>query len=489
MVFFGAVGMLSALSTLLLGFARYVTPAAGADVLAVVMAVWVITRVAYAAFTGGGGTLRLELFRLLPIRRQTLGWALLVIGLLDPALLFMALAFAGLVALGAQGGVGPALVGALGAALTLGLTSVLVTIVEAALPPGSRRRQDAGTMLVAIVISLIAIAGTLLPALIGALTLGRIPVLSAIVRILPTGWAAVAVDAAHAGNLALVLLPLAGLVALVAALVRAWPALLSRRLDGTLGAARHDRARRMRAPLLPQTPTDAVVAKELRLWLRDPLRATFLIIAAVVGLGVCVIAVLTHGTGLLLPFAGVLTVVIAGAGGCNLYGSDGLSLRLSVLSPGSEHADVRGRQFAWLLLVGPYTLVLTVVLTIISGQEWAWPWALGLLAAVLGGAVGLIPLTSLIAVLPLDADGGPAPAWPAKVWATLILTVITALPSLALLILGTADDSTVLQWLAVPLGILTGTVLAAALGRAARRRLQTHQLDILATLTAAAEHA
>lgn len=485
LIFFAAVGLLSALSTLWLGFVHYRTPAAGASVLAIVMAVWVLARVAYAAFTGGDGTLRLELFRMLPIRRQALGRALLVVGVLDPALVFMALAFAGLVALGAQGGVGAALIGAAGALLTLGLTSVLVTVVEAALPPGSRRRQDAGTMILAIVISLVAIAGTLLPTLIGALSAGTIPVLGTVVRILPTGWAPVAVEAARSGNLLMAALPLAGVIVIVTALVRAWPALLSRRLDGTLGSSRQDRVRRMRAPLLPQTPTGAVVAKELRLWLRDPLRATFLIIAAVVGLGVCVIAVLAHGTGLLLPFAGVLTAIIAGAGGCNLYGSDGLSLRLTVLSPGSEGADVHGRQLAWLLLVGPYTLVLTIVLTIISGQAWAWPWALGPLAAVLGGAVGLIPLCSLIAVLPLDASGGPAPAWPAKVWAALLLTVATALPTVALLIVGAVAGWVLLQWLAVPLGILTGIALALALGRAARRRLSTHQFDILATLTAA----
>jgi ABC-2 type transport system permease protein len=228
-----------------------------------------------------------------------------------------------------------------------------------------------------------------------------------------------------------------------------------------------------------------VIAKEMRMWARDPLRLTFLIIAAVVGLGVCLVSVLTHGTGLLLPFAGVLTVVIAGAGGCNLYGSDGLSMRLTMMSPDSERADVHGRQLAWLLIVGPYAVILTVVLTLISGQSWAWPWALGPLAAVIGGAAGLLPLASLIAVLPLDENGGPAPAWPAKVWATLILTVVTALPTVAILIIGAVADSLVLQWLAVPLGILTGIIFASTLGRVARKRLESHQFDILAKLAAA----
>lgn len=373
LIFAAVIGLLTALSTMSLGFVHYPRPTAGTNVVVVVMAVWVIACVAYAAFTGGGSTLRLEIFRLLPIPLGVFGRALLIIGLFDPVLLFTAVAFAGLVALGAQGGLGPAMTAVAGVLLTLALTSVLVSMVEAAMPPGSRRRQDAGTMLVAIVISLVAIAGSLLPTLIAALTAGTIPVLSAVVRILPSGWAAAAVEGAASGNPVLTALPLAGLVSLVVVLVCLWPVLLTRRLDGTVGAARRTHSRRVRAPFLPQTPIGAVIAIEVRMWAREPLRLTFLIIAAIVGLGVCVIPEVTHGPSLLLPFAGVITVVIAGAGGCNLYGSDGLALRLTVTTPGSERADVRGRQLAWLLLVGPYALCLTVILTLISGQTWAWP--------------------------------------------------------------------------------------------------------------------
>jgi ABC-2 type transport system permease protein len=52
--------------------------------------------------------------------------------------------------------------------------------------------------------------------------------------------------------------------------------------------------------------------------------------------------------------------------------------------PGTERADVRGRQAAWLLAVGPAMVVLTVALTALSGQRWAWPGVLAMLAAVLG---------------------------------------------------------------------------------------------------------
>lgn len=481
-------GLVSALGTLLLGFAHYPTPAAAADVVGLVMAVWIIARVAYAAFSGGS-VLRLELFRLQPIPRAKLGRALLIVGLLDPALLFMAAAFAALVALGAQQGVGAVVTGAVGALLSVLLTSILVSIVEAAMPAASRRRQDAGTMIVAVVISLVAIAGTLLPSLVAALTGETIPALSIVVRILPSGWAADAVAGATAGNLLLAALPLVGLIALTVVAARIWPAVLSRRLDGTLGSSRRIRSHGARRPLLPQTPTGGVTAKELRLWVRDPLRLTFLMIAAIVGLGVCVVPGISHGTSLLLPFAGVLTAVIAGAGGCNLYGSDGLPMRLTVMTPESERADVRGRQCALALLIGPYALCLTVALTLISGQAWAWPWVLGLLPAVVGGAVGLLPIASLVAVLPLDEKGGPAPAWPVKVYAALILTLVGACPTAAVLVAGGVIQSTAVQWLAVPMGAATGVVLAVALGRVATKRLTTHQFDILAQLTEASSPA
>jgi ABC-2 type transport system permease protein len=475
-------GAVSALSSLLVGLPDYPAPAAGAAVVSVVVTVWVVGRVAYAAFSGGSG-LRLELFRLLPIPRRELGRALLVTGLFDPALLVMAVAFAALIAFGAHGGAGPALIGALGALLTLLLTSVLVSVVEAIMPPASRQRQSLGTIVVAVVISLVAVVGTLLPSLAAALIAGDLPVLGVVLRILPTGWAADAVTGAMAGDALATVLPLAGAVVLVTGIAALWPTVLSSRLDGGLAAT--SRRRRTRARILPGTPVGGVVGKELRMWVRDPLRLTFLVIAAIIGLGVCAVPELSQGTGFLLPFAGILSAIIAGAGACNLYGSDGLALRLTLMVPGAERADVRGRQAAFLLLVGPYALVATVALTAISGQAWAWAWVLALLPAIVGGAAGLLPIASLVAVLPLDANGGPAPAWPVKVYAAMVLTLVAAAPTAAVLIVGAFAGSVATQWAAVPVGVASGVLAAVLLGRAATVRLGRRGVAIVEQLSAA----
>ncbi|QBD76636.1 hypothetical protein EPA93_11735 [Ktedonosporobacter rubrisoli] len=74
----------------------------------------------------------------------------------------------------------------------------------------------------------------------------------------------------------------------------------------------------------------------------------------------------------------------------NIYAFDGSALWLNLEVPDSERSDVRGRQLAWLLLVAPITLLLSCIFTLVSQQ--AWPWVLALVPALLGGAVGLLPL-------------------------------------------------------------------------------------------------
>jgi ABC-2 type transport system permease protein len=219
-----------------------------------------------------------------------------------------------------------------------------------------------------------------------------------------------------------------------------------------------------------------VAAKELRLWLREPVRLSCLVISVVVGAGTGVLPRLTAGTGLLLPFAGTITVVIAAACACNLYGNDGSSVWLTVMSPGSARADVRGRQLGWLIVVGPYAVAATVILTAISGQPRAWPWALGLLTAALGGGAGLLAIGSLVSVQPLDAAGNPTPAWSLKVHVALVVVPLTALPAALVLVAGGG-------WLAVLTGVLTGGALGVWLGRLAVTRLAHHQVSVLRTLT------
>ena len=277
---------------------------------------------------------------------------------------------------------------------------------------------------------------------------------------------------------------LIGQLVLIGFVVALWPGILGRRMS--LGSpathARHGHAHRR---LLPASATGAVTAKELRIWVRDPIRLTCLLIAAVVGAGVAVVPRIATGTTVLLPFAGPLTVVIAGACACNLYGGDGTSLWLTIVTPDSARPDVRGRQAAWLLVVAPFAVAETVLLTALSGQAMWWPWSLGLLIALLGGALGLLPLASLTSVQPLDEAGSPTPAWSLKIQAALYAVAATSLPTVAVLIAGAVTHERGLVWLAVPVALATGVALALGLARLAVRRLDREQVDILRTLVAA----
>jgi ABC-2 type transport system permease protein len=477
-----ALAMLSGAGTLYLGIVSYPTVGAGADVIALAFALWLGGRLANSALSGEP-TLRPELFALIPLRRRTLAGALLAVSLADPALILFAVPFASVIALGAQAGTVAAVIGVAGAVLTIVLAAVAGTVAGGILGPGARRGHDIGTIVTALAISAVSVAGMTLPWLIRALRARSAPWLIALVRVLPSGWAAVAVDAAARSQWLWVALPLAGLVLLSGLIALAWPAVLARRMTG---AGRHSRSARPHAerrPLLPRTAVGAVAAKEMRLWARDPIRLTPLLIAVIVGAAIGVIPRLTAGTGLLLPFAGAATAVIAGACACNLYGNDGSSFWLTITVPGSETADVRGRQLAWVLIVGPFTLALTTLLTAFSGQGWAWPWAFGILPALLGGACGLIPLLSLTWVVPLDAAGNPTPQYSLKVHAALIALPLTAAPPAVIALTGSLAGLGWLTWFAVPAGIVTGVALARYLGTAAAGRLHITQVAVLRALT------
>jgi hypothetical protein len=125
--------------------------------------------------------------------------------------------------------------------------------------------------------------------------------------------------------------------------------------------------------LLPATPTGAVVARELHTWQRDPgRRLTVLLALLIAGLNLAVPAIAFHLPAV-LPWAGLAAALIMGMGAANLYGEDGTAFWLTRMVPGVERADVRGRQLAWLLVVAPLTVILTVALTFASGRGWGWP--------------------------------------------------------------------------------------------------------------------
>jgi ABC-2 type transport system permease protein len=158
-----------------------------------------------------------------------------------------------------------------------------------------------------------------------------------------------------------------------------------------------------------------------------------------------------------LPWVGLAAALIVAMGAANLYGDDGTALWLTRMVPGVERADVRGRQAAWLLVVAPVMVVLTVSLTAFSGQGWAWPWVLATLPAMLGTTAGLGVLLSVTRPVrqkdpnrrsgPFDTGDDPnaAGAVIGQQYLLLVLAVLAAVPAATLVLLGDLRNQPPLQ--------------------------------------------
>ena len=195
-----------------------------------------------------------------------------------------------------------------------------------------------------------------------------------------------------------------------------------------------------------------------------------------------------------LPFIGALTALMGAVTATNLYGQDGTALWLTLLTPGAERADVRGRQLAWLALFAPLTVALTIAGCLAGGQPELWPWALAASAALLGGGAGLLPALAIDQLVPgpdprehkdapLDHGDLTGPAF-----VMMLLTLATALPALGVAGLGAALDHDALIWLGVPVGVLTGMLAYVRLGRTAYRSLAARGPELLYLMRAGREH-
>jgi len=233
------------------------------------------------------------------------------------------------------------------------------------------------------------------------------------------------------------------------------------------------------------------VGKELRGWRRDPGRVLLLLLAVLIsGLNLAVPAVIFHGPAA-LPWTGLAAVLIVGMGTANVYGDDGTALWLTRMTPGTERADVRGRQAAWLLVVAPATVALTVAVTALAGQGWAWPWILATLPAVLGGTAGLTVWISATRPVrekdpqrrtsPFDTSDDPsaAGALVGGQYLMLLLAALTAVPAGAVVLAGAARHQPALQAAGVLAGIATGVLLYWWGGRSAARRLAGRGAELM----------
>jgi len=505
---FRTLGLGLAVGTLLCGLIRFEDPGRWVDLLAALYLGWLLGwAMGPIAVRGAGQGLRPEWFALLPIPPRRLATGLLAASFVGAAPAVTLVAFAALPVAAARLGVPPLLVAVPAALLELVLVVVLSRVVVAALTAAlsSRRGQELGGLLVAVVIAL-ASGGWSLAIVMGQrLAAGPGTALSTALRVLPSGWGAVAVAAADRSDWLLAAAALVGLVLLCGLLLAVWAGLLARTMRRPTGraprarrVARGGTARRGTAAatptawrLLPASPTGAVVGRELYAWRRDSARTLLLLMALLVsGLNLAVPA-LAFSAPALLPWVGLGAALIVSTGAANVYGEDGTAFWLTRMVPGVERADVRGRQVAWLLVVGPAMVVLTVALIAVTGQGWAWPFVLASLAAVLGATPGLMAWVSVARPVPekdphlragpFDTGDDPSTsgALAAHGYLMLLLVAACAVPGALVVLLGAVRERPALQVAGVLVGVATGGLLCWWGGRAAARRLADRGAELM----------
>ncbi|QUQ72316.1 hypothetical protein [Kutzneria sp. CA-103260] len=450
----------------------------GPAVAAALILVWTVGWLVGPILMGGGDeTLRPENFALLPLSPTKLAFGLLGASLAGVAPVATAIAFLGLVF--GTTGVLPAVIAVIAVVLALAFTvllsRVVISMIGAAL--GSRRGKDLGVLLAAMAglsyLPLRYAGQALLPTLSQNISDLASPLLW-----LPTGWGPAAVDAALSGNWLIVAGSLLGLTIVDGVLLWLWGRLLTRRLTTpptNIAPSRRAKAGGRSA----KTPVGAVISKELHMWWRDARRRAILLTSILIGL---IIPAFT-GSGALLPFAGLWVVGLSVLQLSNLYGYDGTSVWHTIVTPGAARADIRGRQWAWALIVGPVAILAAVILPGVTGRDWAYPWVLGVLPAMLGAAAGFIVLLSVYWPFPVPqgenpfALGNNRPGFSraAVRFAAILTLAAVAAPSLILLFVGAG-------WFAVPVGVLTGALAAWQLGRLAEQRLLDRGPELLAQL-------
>jgi ABC-2 type transport system permease protein len=276
----------------------------------------------------------------------------------------------------------------------------------------------------------------------------------------------------------------AGLLVVDAALLAVWGVLLVRRTTRVAATASAVRRRRF-GGVLPATPVGAVVGKELRMWARDARRRVAMLSTVLVGVVISV-GPLLSGDGGPAPFGGLALVAFGCLMAGNLYGMDGSALWHTVVAPGVSRTDVRGRQIAWLLVIGPVALALAVVLPAVS-DPGTYPWVLGLAPALLGGGAGLVVLLSVYAGYPMpDQRASPfASGGSPGLLRTLLqlgiglLLAVVSLPVVAVVLVGEVAGMPVVSWLGVPVGIGLGVLTFWWWGALAARRLAARGPELL----------
>ncbi|WP_163506007.1 hypothetical protein [Fodinicola acaciae] len=449
--------------------------ASSSDLMCLAFALWTVGWLVGPMITGGDTTLRPQHFSLLPLPTSRLAGGLLAAAFVNVPVAVTAVALSALVVHGFRLGLWHCLVAALAAALHL-----LIVVLAARLLGGGVaqiERTALGREVSAAVLGLavsLAILGPLALSVLGPRLLQPWPApVSHAIRWLPSSWPVVAVDARNP------LPALAGMLLLAGGLFLAWTALLGRSTSATTAMLHH-------VGIPARSSFGAMVAKELRTYARDRLRGRLARMALWTSVFLCLLATVA-GFRPAAAFAGLLAVAFLAMLAGNWYGAEGTSLWLTIMTPGRESVEVRGRQAAWALVAAGTGVAFSIGGGLIAGTTWTVPLVLAGLPALLGGGAGLIAVFSALApIVRPDPYGRTTAAADSPVGAQIVqaqillyLTVAAAAPAIGLSVAGIALHSTGMAGAGIAVGLTTGALCAWLGGRIATAVLENRAPDML----------
>jgi ABC-2 type transport system permease protein len=220
---------------------------------------------------------------------------------------------------------------------------------------------------------------------------------------------------------------------------------------------------------MPSSPTGAVAARALIYWFRDGRLARQLVLIPLLPALMLLSWKLVHIDG----FAVAIGPIVASLLPLSVFAGlsyDGTAYAAELAAGVRGLHDRLGRAIALLIIAGPATVVVQVVVAIVISRTDDLPTLLGLSLGILLCSIGVVSVSSARIVVPMaragrnpfSAQPGASTVWIIGSYVVTGVTFVVAIPVLALAITAFVIGAPLIGWLALAGGIVFGG--AAAVG-------------------------
>jgi ABC-2 type transport system permease protein len=242
--------------------------------------------------------------------------------------------------------------------------------------------------------------------------------------------------------------------------------------------------------ILPRTQLGAVIGKELRQWNRDAWRSLEVRSGVWTGIWMGSFALASGIYSEVAPFAGLIVAFMLGIAALSVYSQDGTAIWQTIVAQDatSVRSDVRGRQWAPVIIFLPWALLIAGVFVVLSAQWWSIPFIVALMPAVFGAASGAAIITAAVAVSPgvdprlrvgpNDAVGNIS----IHVWVVNLLVPVSILPTGGAVVLAALVPAWWTAAIMIVVGLANGFGAAWLLGNISIRYLQDRMPDVYSRL-------